>query len=717
MPRTFSDNWYRIADLRLELRPGVSIRLHHYRGEPWYVLHERVHAGFFRVNPLTYRFLNRLTVAATVHEIWRQAVNEAPEETPGQEEIFELVVSLYRANLLYVEGGVDESKILERSARKKEKSLAARLSELLFLKLPLWDPNRWLNRRLPLIDRLFSWPAGVAAGIVTGWGVVEFLLASAKLWSQAANILQFNNLILLYVAVFFSHLLHELAHAAACKYFGGNVRTMGIMLLMLTPLPYADVSTSWTFRSRWHRVLVDAAGMLIDLLTGAVATIVWVYSPPGTVNELAYNLIFAIWVHTFIFNLNPLMRFDGYYILSDLIEIPNLHEQAKQAFREAWSRMALSSTDHGEEEKTGRHAALLLFYFTSNAYRIMVMFGIILFVADQYFGVGLMAAMAMTVTSFLVPMQRMLAPLKNPLFVSRHKRLLRSGATLLTGMAMFLLFVPVPDSRVLDGVVEAVHDTPIHAESAGIVQEVLAFPGQWVEQGSKLVLLSNPELAHELESVAAQRKQARIQESKALTEGGVDLDPIRERLRSLEASRRSLDSQLAALIVRSPHTGVWVPVDSHNWRGSWVGRGTELGRVIDDRQHRFVGVVRQESALALVALQGEGSTVRIEGERELAFAVEALTLVPHSQATLPSAVLTPLAGGKMPIKSNDPSGKQSVEPFFLLRANLVSQERRIHGDPPRVGRAAWIKVGLEARPLAEQGWQALRQFMQRRYAL
>lgn len=140
MSRTFSDNWYRIADLRLGLRPGVAIRLHHYRDEPWYVLHERAHAGFFRVNALTYRFLMKLGVAQTIGEIWRQAVDEAPEETPGQEEVFELVVSLYRANLLIVAGGVDESKILERMERKKKSLWRHVFPSYSFLRFPCGIP-------------------------------------------------------------------------------------------------------------------------------------------------------------------------------------------------------------------------------------------------------------------------------------------------------------------------------------------------------------------------------------------------------------------------------------------------------------------------------------------------------------------------------------------------------------------------------------------------
>ncbi|MBF0435083.1 MAG: hypothetical protein HQL77_06890 [Magnetococcales bacterium] len=141
MSRTFSDNWYRIADLRLSLRPGVAIRLHHYRGEPWYVLHERAHAGFFRVNAVTYRFLMKLHVTRTIGELWRQAVDDAPEETPGQEEVFELVIALYRANLVTIAGGVDENKILERAQHKKKSLWRHVFPSCFFLKFPCGIPT------------------------------------------------------------------------------------------------------------------------------------------------------------------------------------------------------------------------------------------------------------------------------------------------------------------------------------------------------------------------------------------------------------------------------------------------------------------------------------------------------------------------------------------------------------------------------------------------
>jgi putative peptide zinc metalloprotease protein len=204
MARTFSDQWYRIASLRLALRPGLSVRLHHYRGEPWYVLRERAHGGFFRVNPATYRFICRLDVATTLDETWRAAVNQAPQETPGQDEVFELIAGLFKANLVHVEGGVEEARIVERFEAKQREPFAARLSELLFMRFPLCDPDPWLNRRQAWIDRAWSWPMALA---LVAWAGVELALAGPRAWTQAQHILQFDNLILLYVATLVSHLL------------------------------------------------------------------------------------------------------------------------------------------------------------------------------------------------------------------------------------------------------------------------------------------------------------------------------------------------------------------------------------------------------------------------------------------------------------------------------------------------------------------------------
>ena len=247
-------------------------------------MHDPAHAGNFRLTPASYEFVASLTPKYTVDEIWRQAVLSDAQVAPGQEEVHELLTALHKNNLLFVEGGVDEGKLIERQRRKKKKPWAASLSELLFMRIPLWDPEPLLKRHQSVFAALWHWPLAVLAVGIMAWALLEFMLAGPRVWTQANDILQLSNLIPLYLAIFVSHFFHEMAHAVACKHFGGSVRTMGVMLLLFTPLPYVDLSSSWTFRNTYHRAWVGAAGMATDLFVGAVATIIWAYSPPGLVN-------------------------------------------------------------------------------------------------------------------------------------------------------------------------------------------------------------------------------------------------------------------------------------------------------------------------------------------------------------------------------------------------------------------------------------------------
>mgnify|MGYP006272610887 CR=1 FL=1 len=713
--RTFSDQWHRIAAMRVGLRSGVVARLHHYSGEAWYVLHQPAHAGNFRLTPESYRFVSRLGPERTIDEIWRQAVLDTPEEAPGQEETYDLITALYRNNLLFIEGGVDEAKLIERYQRKKKKPIATRVSEMLFMRIPVWDPEPWLKRHRMFFTALWGWPLWILACLIFIWAVLEFVLAGPRVWTQAQDILQLGNLLPLYAAIFVNHLLHEMAHAIACKHFGGQVRTMGVMLLLFTPLPYVDLSSSWTFRDRLQRAWVSSAGMATDLIVGAVATITWAYSPPGMVNELAYNLMFSTAVYTFIFNINPLMRFDGYYVLSDLLGIPNLHELAKREFNRWWRSAVLGRPEDPQDAHSSgkRKWGLSLFYVGSNVYRWSVMLGIVLFVADQYWGLGLLVGAALVYSTFFMPLKQLGRPLRSPLFIHQQKRKLRASVLVILLLLAAFVWLPLPESRVLRGVVEARHNTPLFAASSAVVARVHVPTGQWVASGQLLVELENPELHQELAAVQAQFAQVLTQERKAITEASIDLRPIQERLRSLIQAREHLQAQIHALRITAPHEGLWTSPEIHYLSGTWVGRGKELGRVIDERSHVFLGVVKQEVALDWDALRADAATVRIEGERAVERKVEQLSFVPHSQKDLPSAALTPLAGGDLAVSSKDQTGRKALEQFFLLRAALLADAQS--DAVTHNSRSGWLRVEMPARPLAPRVFQLLQQYFQRRY--
>jgi putative peptide zinc metalloprotease protein len=717
MGRTFSENWHRVAQLRVGLRPTVSVRLHEDGREPWFVLHERIKNGFFRVTPATWAFVARLRPELTVDQVWRAAIEDAPTETPGQEEVYQLLVSLSAGNLLFIEGGADERRMLDRAEEKKRKPFAARLSELLFMRIPLLDPEPLLRRLTPLIRVLFSWPMAIAALLFVGWGIAEFLLHSGRAIAQARTILQAQNLPLLFLAIFLAKALHEFGHAAMARRFGAEVRTTGVMLLLFTPLPYVDVTASWALRDRYQRAAIGAAGMLMDLVVAAAATLIWARAPAGEISALCHNLMFTTAVYTLIFNINPLMRFDGYYILSDLIGVANLYEQAKAAAGRLFRAVMLRRERDEEEGGFGPVAegSLAAFFLASNAYRLFVMAGIVLFIADAYFGIGLVVALALAYTSFVRPLGKQVTRLRDPLFRHRHRRALRGAVVVALVLIGLAVTVPVPDNRVLRGVTEASSQAPVFSEVAGVIETSHLRSGAWVEAGTLLVDLVNPELEAELAGIDAQIRRAELMADRALEGGAADLAPIEERLRTLDTIRATLLAQQAALKVRAPQAGTWIPQDLQSKAGTWVSRGTELGRLVDDRAHVFRGVIRQDASVILAQAAQGRLEVRLEGERGRSLEASRLTLVPQARTQLPSAALGPSAGGEIPVDATDPSGRQTVEAYFLLEAVIEDPDWAAAEAGVRNGRAGWIRIPMPWQPVAVQAWTGVRQFFQRRY--
>src|SRR6185295_5159685 len=210
-----------------------------------------------------------------------------------------------------------------------------------------------------------------------------------SLRDQSQGILAPDNLLLLYLGTAFIKTVHEFGHAFFCRRYGGEVHTMGIMFMIFTPMPYVDASSSWGFRRRYQRMLVGAGGMIFELFVAAIAVFVWRQTAPGIIHSVAYNMIFVASVSTLIFNLNPLMRFDGYYLLSDLLEVPNLNQRSMRQLR-YWTEKYLLGVAKAEPiAQTHKEATwLTIFGVAATIYRVIVFGGILLFIADRFMLLG-----------------------------------------------------------------------------------------------------------------------------------------------------------------------------------------------------------------------------------------------------------------------------------------------------------------------------------------
>lgn len=330
MAGTFSETWYRVSNAQLGLLPTVAVHKQRFRGQDWYVLRDTYTQRFFRISPQAYAFVSRLSPDRSVDEVWRECLELHPKDSPGQEEVLQVLGQLHHSNLLYYRTQPDSLAIFERYKQHRQRELMGKLLGFLYIRIPLWDPNDWLNRNRGLVNAMVSWPMALLFVLVMLGGVFAALQDTTRLFQQTQGLLSLDNLIWLYACIAGMKVLHELGHGFVVKRFGGDVHTMGVMFLVFVPLPYMDATGSWAFRSRGARALVGAAGIIVELFLAAIGAMVWAVTGDGLINSLAFNVMIIGSISSLLFNGNPLLRFDAYYVLSDALDIPNLYQRASQ---------------------------------------------------------------------------------------------------------------------------------------------------------------------------------------------------------------------------------------------------------------------------------------------------------------------------------------------------------------------------------------------------
>jgi putative peptide zinc metalloprotease protein len=713
---TFSESWYRIADQHAALRPHVTVRRQFYRGERWYVLRDPMNNQFFRLRPAAYDFVARLRLDSTIEQAWKACLDANPNEAPGQEDVIRLLAQLYSANLLHSDLPPDSAKLFDRFKQRRQKEIRSRLLNIMFARFPLLDPDEFLKRIMPLIKTLFSWFGAVVWLVVVGFAVKLALDNWDGLKKQTEGVLAPDNLFLLYAGFILTKTVHEFGHAFACRRFGGEVHTMGIMLMIFTPVPYVDATSSWSFRSRWQRILVGGAGMITELFLAAIAMFVWAKTGEGTLHSLAYNMVFVSSISTLIFNLNPLMRFDGYYMLSDLLDIPNLQMRAGRQLAHLVERYAFGRKKSESPTQSRKEAWwLAVFGIASYAYRIVVFAGILLFLADRLLILGIIMAAICAVSWVVVPIGKFIHYLATSPRLDRTRPRAIAVSTAFAAVLVLLLdVIPFPNNFRAPGVLEAVEHTVVANEAPGYIDKVLATSGAGVVRGQPLIQMRDPELEFEIAAVRAQHAEAQAMELRAMQQQTADLMPIRSRLAAISKRSRRLQQEEAALTVRAKHDGRWIAPEIDDLRGVWVPRGTSIGMVINSNTFYFSAVVAQKEASRLFTKDEiRGKEVRLRGQAGIVLPVSTLTIIPAEHQTLPSAALGWRGGGDIAVSLDDPSGVRATEPFFELRATIQP-----NGDAAILhGRSGRIRFELEPRPLLQQWFRKLRQLIQQRYGI
>jgi len=744
---TFSESWYRVANQRLWLRADAVVRRQNYRGQRWIVLQNPFNSRYFLLRPAAYELVARLRPEKTVQEVWQECIARFPDEAPGQEAVMQLLSQLYFANLLHYQNAADSAQLFERYQRQRQRETRARLLNLMFMRFPLLDPDPFLVRTLPLVGAVIGRAGAVLWGLVVALALKVVVDNSSALRTQGEGVLAPGNLPLLYLSLVLIKTIHEFGHAYFCRRFGGEVHTMGVMLMIFTPIPYMDASSSWGFRNRSQRALVGAAGMIVELFVAGLAVFVWAATGAGVLHGLAYNLIFIASVSTVIFNANPLLRFDGYYILSDLLEIPNLSQRAIGQLRHLWERY-LFGVKQSESPAHGRREAawLVVYGIAAGIYRVIVFSGVLLFVADRFLVLGIIMALVCLISWAIVPAARFLHYLAaSPRLQRVRWRASAVTAGLAAAVLALLAVVPFPNHFRAPGIVQARQRAGVVNEVAGVVRGLLAAPGARVAGGQPVVQLENRELELDLRDARAAYDEAAARLLQALSTTNADVKPLRSRLESIANRVAKLEADRAALTVRARLDGIWVAPYIKEMVGTVLARGTALGLVVDPRSFEFVATVKQVDADAAFGgasemlpaegaperagtaapdlsykspsrpgserTPGLGAEIRLRGQAGGVMRALRWNVVPGGQRHLPSAALGWMAGGEVPVSPTEP--EKAAEPFFEVHASLpaTAQPALLHG------RSGAIRFDLPAKPLLPRWWRRLEQLVQKRYHL
>ena len=376
--------WQHVSRLRPSLRKHIRILVQEYRGERWYLLHDQSAGRFSRFNASAYRFLGRLDGDLTVQEILDLAnYGRDPSDHMSQEDVLQVFAQLQTAEALRGGLPVGAQDLLDRYNKSHRFRRRRALSNPLALRFPLFDPNRLLDRMAPLARLLFSWVGAWIWVVVVGLGALLAIANGQELMADIGNkTLSTRDVLMFWLLYPLIKALHELGHGLAVKAWGGEVHETGINLLVFMPVPYVDASASWAFRDKRRRAMVGAAGILVELFLSALGIMVWLLVEPGLVRELALNVALVGGISTLLFNGNPLLRFDGYYVMEDLVEIPNLASRSSRFYLYLIQRYVLGLGD-ASSPSTGRGERpwFAVYGLAAPLYRLTVLVGIALYLA------------------------------------------------------------------------------------------------------------------------------------------------------------------------------------------------------------------------------------------------------------------------------------------------------------------------------------------------
>lgn len=705
---TFSPIWHRVRALRPRLRPHVQITRQYYRGRRWHVAHDPSSNQFYRLSPVAYDLVMSLDGRRDVEEAWKQTLEKFGDGAPTQGEVVELLGQLYNSNLLALDATPDVEQFLHRGRERVKRRVMQQAIGLMYFRLRLFNPEPILRFVEPILRPILSRWGLAAWAILVLYALFSILPEWSRLVGRFDEYISPANAGWMLAVFVILKLIHELGHGVICKRFGGHVPEFGVMLLILIPAPYVDASSCWAFPSKWQRMAVGAGGMIFELACAAVAALVWLSTPDGSLaKQLAYYTMLSASIATLVFNVNPLMKFDGYYMLSDWLEIPNLMQRATQMHHYLFQKY-LYRVDRPRLPSSlpGEQWILVIFGLLALGYRILLFVTITLFVIGQFFVVGVFLACWSAGAWFLLPTGKFVHWLSaSPQLIDRRVRAIGLSLAGIAGLAALVGVVPLPDWRRGAGVIESASQSGVFFGVDGFVERVLVRPGDDVKAGDTLAELSSPELVRARRTLAAQAEEYRVltQEARA-KDSPAEHEMAQKGLAVIQEQLSEVERRVAALVIRAPQDGTIVGDNPRQLIGAFVRRGDPLCELVDTTRVRVAATLGQGDGAWFHELSRDQYRVQMRTAADVHRVVEGGRVWSTEAAgrLLPHAALGFDGGGHIETMPDDRQGRSAKKPVFTVYVEPAIDESGATRPIGLPGERVYLRFTLPSKSLVGQ---------------
>ncbi len=661
---------------RYQLISDVRFYPRQLRGRTWFLVTDPLSQKQLLIDQPAYLFLRHLERGDPVGVALSTLAGQGHDLT--EHDILSLITHLVNSGLVRGEKSTDARSIGESQASSNR---ARRLQQWLTpfsIRLPIVDPDRILNKLMPLARYVFTLPvlmATIVLFIITALQVIEHWRAIELHWTTRFT--DPGNVLWVLVVYPLVKVLHELGHGLAAKRWGAEVHEMGIMLLVFMPVPYVDASSSNLFSLGRHRMTVAAAGILVELILSSLAILCWLPTEPGLLKDILFNVAVIGGISTLLFNGNPLLRFDGYYVLSDALQIPNLGPRASAYLGYLFRRYILGLDSSPPASGKGDAGWLFVYGVASGIYRTILSITIALYVAGKFFIFGVLLALWFILFSVARPWLNAIR--RTTLQIRSQRKMVRAVVT--TGILVIVLptlifTVPIPRSTVAYGLIVPSDTATVRADTDGFIIAVAAKNGTQVTAGETLYVLGNDDLGFQLRDSLAARD-----ELTARFRGTLGTEPAQsarwqEKITSNQAVIKELRRQIDGLTVTSETGGIFSRTGSGGVTGTYVHKGDVLG-FISGSGDRTGHVMISQDSIDLVRHSTFALTARSVAEPLEIVSVHLLSEVPQATSRLPGRSLGTAAGGVLAVDARDTSGIQLITPMFQVTVGLPGSNLQI----------------------------------------